>query len=277
MSRQWEVAAAAFVKWCRSRHLQHSDEDWIVTGLNYRFRITCFWRWTQERGKVVPGVWFPRWPDLYYWACDFLGDWIFISLLYPQGHDNTPWFSRGHESASSFCRDHCGARLLPAAFFWCVSDLPVSQFGWPALTGKKKKEWINWYWRVRRRADPRHSQHLVICCQISCRGTDLRFVFVSRGWAAYPEDCCWPPWLSAPTASLVSPWCSCGSAASWSSRPLWLKTNPGCLGWDCLLLAKSRGWSSRLVTVSALTQESWWKWWAWGRWDSWLQSGLLLH
>lgn len=111
-------------------------------------------------------------------------------------------------------------------FFWCLSDFPVSKSGRPALTGKiNNQEWINWYWGVRRTSDPGHSQHLAICCQISCRGMDLRFVFVSRGWAAYPKDCCWPPHLSTPTTSPVSPWCSCGYAASWSSRPVWLKTN----------------------------------------------------
>lgn len=51
---------------------------------------------------------------------------------------------------------------------------------------------------MRRTADMRYSQHLVIYCQISGRVTDLRFVFVSRGWAAYPKDCCWPPHVLLP-------------------------------------------------------------------------------
>lgn len=43
---------------------------------------------------------------------------------------------------------------------------------------KKKKEWISWYWRMRRTADVRYSQHLVIYCQISGRVMDLRFSWV---------------------------------------------------------------------------------------------------
>lgn len=56
---------------------------------------------------------------------------------------------------------------------------------------------------MRRTADVRYSQHLVVYCQISGRVMDLRFVFVSGGWAAYPKTAAGLP--VCPLPSLL--WC----------------------------------------------------------------------
>lgn len=122
----------------------------------------------------------------------------------------------------------CGDRLLPTVFFLVLVWSPSTPI-WMIGTNRKKKykECISWYWRMRT-ADMRYSQHLVIYCQISGGVMDLRFVWSVEAELLTEGLLLASP--SAPIASLLAPWCLCGSAASWSSWHVWLKTNPDIWG-----------------------------------------------
>lgn len=110
---------------------------------------------------------------------------------------------------------------------------------------------------MRRAAGMRYSRHLVIYRQIRGRVVYLKFVLSMEAELLTSRTAAGLPIHSHHF------WCSCGSAASWSS----------CLsGWKLIrifgmgffVVNKIMWWSSRLATMQATTQENWWKWWVWG-------------